>query len=152
MLTGDNKETANIIAQKISIQKVIADVIPSEKAEIITKLQNEGKKVMMCGDGINDSPVLAEADFGISMGEGTEIASNSADGILISNNIGMLPNIIKTAKKSICIVKFNIAFSLIIKAIVLALGILGIAPIWLAIVADTGVSLLTVINSVRIFK
>ena len=151
MLTGDNQENATKIAKQVGITKVFASLLPKQKLEKLKELKEKGK-ILFIGDGINDSPVLAEADFGISMGEGTEIASNSADGILISNNIGMLPNIIKTAKKSICIVKFNIAFSLIIKAIVLALGILGIAPIWLAIVADTGVSLLTVINSVRIFK
>ena len=86
------------------------------------------------------------------MGEAAEIASSTADGILISNNISSLPRIIQTAKKSMRIIKFNIAFSLIVKVIVLTLGILGIAPVWLAIVADTGVSLLTVLNSVRILK
>lgn len=151
MLTGDNQENATKIAKQVGITKVFASLLPKQKLEKVKELKEKGK-ILFIGDGINDSPVLAEADFGISMGEGTEIASNSADGILISNNIGMLPNIIKTAKKSMRIIKFNIAFSLIVKAIVLILGILGIAPIWLAIVADTGVSLLTVINSVRIFR
>lgn len=151
MLTGDNSDNANKIAKQVGITKVFASILPKQKLEKVKELKEKGK-ILFIGDGINDSPVLAEADFGISMGEGTEIASDSADGILISNNIGMLPNIIKTAKKSMRIIKFNIAFSLIVKAIVLTLGILGIAPVWLAIVADTGVSLLTVINSVRIFK
>lgn len=151
MLTGDNQENANKVAKKVGISKVFASLLPKQKLEKVKELKQKGK-VIFIGDGINDSPVLAEADFGISMGEGTEIANNSADGILISNNIGSIPTIIRIAKKSMRIIKFNIAFSLIVKVIVLTLGILGIAPIWLAIVADTGVSLLTVINSVRIFK
>lgn len=151
MLTGDNLENTNKIASKVGINKVFASLLPKQKLEKVKELKENGK-VIFVGDGINDSPVLAEADFGISMGEGTEIASNSADGILISNNISALPKIIKTAKKSMRIIKFNIAFSLIIKVVVLILGILGIAPVWLAIVADTGVSLLTVLNSVRIFR
>jgi len=151
MLTGDNSDNANKIAKRVDITKVFASLLPKEKLEKVKELKQCGK-VIFVGDGINDSPVLAEADFGISMGQGTEIANNSADGILISNNISLLPKIIKTAKKSMRIIKFNIAFSLIVKAIVLTLGVVGIAPVWLAIVADTGVSLLTVVNSVRIFK
>ena len=86
------------------------------------------------------------------MGEGAEIANSVADGILMSNNISKIPNMIKITRKTMNIVKFNIAFSLIIKLIVLMLGVLGYAPIWLAIIADTGVSMLTVLNSVRILK
>ena len=119
--------------------------------DLLPKLKKDGK-VVFVGDGINDSPVLAESDFGISIGEGTEIANNTADGILISNKIGSIPSIIKIAKKSMKIIKFNIAFSLILKAIVLTLGILGYAPVWLAVAVDTGVTLLTVLNSMRIFR
>lgn len=151
MLTGDNLSNANKIASKVGIKKVFASLLPKQKLEKVKELKDNGK-VIFIGDGINDSPVLAEADFGISMGEAAEIASSTADGILISNNISSLPRIIQTAKKSMRIIKFNIAFSLIVKVIVLTLGILGIAPVWLAIVADTGVSLLTVLNSVRILK
>ena len=106
--------------------------------------------VMMCGDGINDSPVLASADFSISIGEGTEIANNTADAILISNNLSTLPDIIKISKKTMRILKENIVFSLLMKVVVLTLGVLGFAPIWLAVFADVGVTLITVINSIRI--
>lgn len=151
MLTGDNKENAEKIANLVGINTVYSSLLPKEKLEKVRFLKEEGK-VIYVGDGINDSPVLAESDFGISMGEGSEIASSTADGILISNNIQTLPEIIKIAKKTMRIIKFNIVFSLIIKAIVLTLGVVGIAPIWLAVIADTGVSLITVINSVRILK
>ena len=86
------------------------------------------------------------------MGAGTNIASITADGILISNNLSSLPSIIKTAKRAMQVVKFNIVFSLIVKLIVLILGAIGIAPIWLAILADTGVTFLTVVNAVKTIK
>ena len=151
MLTGDNEDNANKILKIIGLDKIYAGLLPQEKLEKVKELKKDGK-VIFIGDGINDSPVLAEADFGISMGEGTEIANSTADAIIISNNIGILPNIIKIAKKTMRIIKFNISFSLIVKAVVLILGVLGYAPVWLAIIADTGVSLLTVLNSMRIYK
>ena len=151
MLTGDNIKNAELVSKKVNVDQVKASLLPKDKLEEIRKLKKEGR-VIFVGDGINDSPVLKESDFGISMGEASEIANNSADGILISNKISSLVDIIKIARKSMRIIKFNIIFSLLIKLIVLSLGILGIAPIWLAVLADTGVSLITVINSLRILK
>ena len=151
MLTEDNEENAKIVAEKIDVDKLYAGLLPQEKLEKVKEKKEDGK-VIFIGDGINDSPVLAEADFGISMGEATEIANNTADGILISNNITTIPQCIKISRKTIKIVKENIVISLIAKVIVLTLGILGIAPIWLAVAADTGISLLTVVNSLRILK
>lgn len=151
MLTGDNKENSEKIAKQIGIEKVYSNLLPQEKLEKVKKLK-QNKKVIFVGDGINDSPVLAESDFGISIGEGAEIANNMADAILISNNIQTIPNSIKIARKSMRIIKFNIVFSLLIKVIVLILGVLGIAPVWIAVVADTGVSFITVMNSARILK
>ena len=149
MLTGDNYDSANNIANQVGISKVFAQLLPQGKQEKIKELKQKGK-VVFVGDGINDSISLAEADFGISMGEAAEIANSAADGILMSNNILALPKIIKIAKKTMKIVKENIIFSLIVKLIVLTLGVLGYAPVWLAVIADTGVSLLTVLNSLRI--
>lgn len=123
MLTGDNEESANKIGSKVGINKIFAGLLPKQKLEKVSKLKENGK-VIFIGDGINDSPVLAESDFGIAMGSASEIAESSADALLISNNIGSLPNIIKTAKKIMRIIKFNIAFSLIVKAIVLTLGVI----------------------------
>lgn len=151
MLTGDNRQNAEKIAQKIQIEKIEASLLPQQKLEKVNLLKEKGK-VIFVGDGINDSPVLAASDFGIAMGEGTEIAGSTADGILISNQIGTLPEMIKVARKSVGIITFNIGFSLAIKAVVFILGLTGIAPIWLAILADTGVSLITVLNAVRIFS
>ena len=152
ILTGDNKKAAKNIADKLNISKVYAELLPQEKLDKVKELQSKKNKVTFLGDGINDSPVIATADFGMSMGTGSEIANNTADGILISNEIGMLPNIIRVAKKTMRIVKFNIAFSLIAKLVVLIVGLFGTAPIWLAVLADTGVTLLTVLNALRILR
>ncbi len=151
ILTGDNKKAAINIANKLKISKVYAELLPQEKLEKVKELQVDNK-VTFLGDGINDSPVIASADFGMSMGTGSEIANNTADGILISNDIAMLPKIIKIAKKTMRIVKFNIGFSLLAKLVVLLVGLFGTAPIWLAVLADTGVTLLTVVNALRIFR
>lgn len=149
MLTGDEQNKAEKIAEKVGNIEVYASLLPKEKLEKVEEFRKQGK-VIFIGDGINDSPVLAAADFSISMGEGTQIASNTADSILISNQLSSLPDIIKIAKSSIKIVYFNIIFSLLIKLIVLILGVIGYAPIWLAVFADVGVTLITVLNSIRI--
>lgn len=151
MLTGDSKTNAEKIAKACGKIEYRAKLMPEDKVEEINKLKEEGK-VIFIGDGINDSPVLATSDFSIAMGEGTDIASTTADSILISNNISSLPQIIKVARKTIRIVNENITISLLAKLIVLILGILGIAPVWLAVAADTGITLITVINSIRIFN
>ena len=152
ILTGDNKKAAKNIAEKLKISKVYSELLPQEKLNKVKELQAEKNRVTFLGDGINDSPVIATANFGMSMGTGSEIANNTADGILISNDIAMLPNIIRISKKTMRIVKFNIVFSLIAKLIVLIVGFFGTAPIWLAVLADTGVTLLTVLNALRILK
>lgn len=151
MLTGDSNDEAKKIAKECGKIDYKAKLMPEGKVEEINKLKKSGK-VIFIGDGINDSPVLATSDFGIAMGEGTDIAETTADSILISNNVSSLPQIIKVARKTLRIVNENITISLLAKLVVLALGLLGIAPIWLAVAADTGITLLTVINSIRIFK
>lgn len=152
MLTGDNKKSADKIGKELKIDEVRSSLLPQDKLAVIEELKKNKEKVIFVGDGINDSPVLASSNFGIAMGEGTNIASITADGILISNNISTLPSIIKTAKRAMQVVRFNIIFSLIVKAIVLILGAIGIAPIWLAIFADTGVTFLTVVNAIKNIK
>lgn len=152
MLTGDSKKQANKLGKDLNISEVYAELLPQNKLDKVEELKKQNEKVTFIGDGINDSPVLASANFGIAMGEGTEIASSTADGILLSNNIATLPEIIKISRKSMRIVKANIIFSIVVKLIVLGLGVLGYAPIWLAVLADTGVTFLTVLNSMRIFK
>lgn len=151
MLTGDVLEKAKEISQKVGGIEVYAELLPKEKLEKVEEFKKQGK-VIFVGDGINDSPVLAAADFSISMGEGTQIANNTADSILISNQIAILPKAIRTAKSSMRIIYFNMLFSLLTKLVVLILGVVGYAPIWLAVFADVGVTLITVLNSIRIYR
>ena len=108
MLTGDNKETAEKIAKDIGITKVISNVLPAEKTEVIKKLKKENKNVMMCGDGINDSPALATADIGVSIKSGTDIAMDSADVILTRNDLDSIIKLINISKKTIKIIKQNL--------------------------------------------
>ena len=149
ILTGDNLKNAKIVADKLNVTDLYAGLLPQEKLEKINLLKKQGKTLFV-GDGINDSPVLAASDFGISMGEGTEIASNTADSILISNNLEAIPESINIGKKTVRIMKENIIFSLAMKLIVLTAGVLGVAPVWLAVFADVGVTIITVINAIRI--
>ena len=152
MLTGDNKLAAKKVADILNIKEVYAELLPKDKQEVIENIKKEKQKVIFVGDGINDAPVLAAADLGISMGQGTHIANNISDGILMTNRMHVLPKCIHIAKKTLNIAKFNIIFSLAVKVIVIVLGIIGIAPIWSAVLADTGVTFLTVMNSIRIIK
>ena len=108
MLTGDNKETASQIAKKLKITNVIANVTPQEKANVVKSLKKENKFVMMCGDGINDSPALANADIGVRINSGTDIAMDSSDVILTKNNLYSITNLIYISKKTIRNIKQNL--------------------------------------------
>ena len=152
MLTGDNQKAAEIIGKALNIDEVYAELLPQEKQKKILQLKENGYNIIFVGDGINDGPVLASANLGMSMGVGTEIANQISDCILMTNKISVIPDAIKIAKKTLKIVKLNVGFSLFVKLIVFILGIMGIAPMWLAVLADTGVTMITVANSMRIFK
>lgn len=152
MITGDNKEAALKVQKELKLDGFTCNVLPDGKVKAIKKLKEEFKNVIFVGDGINDSPVLAEADFGMSMGDSAEISNNTADGILISNNIDTIPEIIKIAKKAMSIARFNIVFSLLVKVVVLAIGFVSTVPIWIAVFADTGVTVITILNAIRILK
>ena len=125
MLTGDNKKTAEKIAKDIGITKVISNVLPNEKAKIIRELREEGKYVLMCGDGINDSPALAIADIGVSVNSGADIAIDSSDVILIQNELKSIINLINISKKTIKNVKQNLfwAFFYNLLMIPIAIGV-----------------------------
>ena len=126
MLTGDNNETATKIAEDIGISKVLANVLPSEKTNVIKKLKSENKNVMMCGDGINDSPALATSDIGVSVKSGTDIAMDSSDVILTRNNLDSILKLINISKKTMKIIKQNLfwAFFYNVLMIPIAIGLL----------------------------
>ncbi len=147
MLTGDKKQYADSIAKQCGIDKVYAELLPQDKVSVMSKLSKDSKAAVFVGDGINDAPILAEADCGIAMGLGSEAAIEAADAVLSDGMIKRLPACIKTAKRTMAVIKANIAFAVLFKVFVLILAAVGIAPIWLAVVADTGVSVACILNS-----
>ena len=151
MLTGDNYDVANKVAQDIGIKTVYANLLPQDKVEIIEKEMKEDNRVLAyCGDGINDAPVLMRADVGIAMGAlGSDAAIEAADVILMDDDINKIPKSIKLAKKIMKIVYQNIVFAILVKLIVLILGAFGLANMWLAIFADVGVACLCILNAMR---
>ena len=153
LLTGDKENVAKKVAEKIKFNNVYGELLPQDKVEIVEKLkQGTKKKVAFVGDGINDSPVLASADVGISMGNGSDIAIDTSDIVLMTDEPHKLVECIKISKKTKSVVIQNIVFALSIKVIVLVLSAMGISTMWEAIFADVGVSLLAIFNSIRIFK
>lgn len=158
MLTGDNKETATKIAKELGIENIISNVMPKEKTNEIKKLLNENKKVMMIGDGINDAPSLKTASIGVSISSGTDIATNSADIILMNNNLISLLNLLKISKKTILNIKENLfwAFFYNICMIPVATGFLSTKGIvmnpMIAAFAMTASSLTVTINALRLKK
>ena len=158
MLTGDNKETAEKIAKDIGITKVISNVLPNEKAKTIKELRKEGKYVLMCGDGINDSPALASSDIGVSVNSGTDIAMDSSDVILTKNDLGSIVNLINISKKTIRNIKQNLfwAFFYNLLMIPIAMGVLKpigiqITPM-IASIAMVFSSITVILNSLRLRK
>ena len=158
MLTGDNKETATKIAKELGIDNIISNVMPKEKTDEIKKLLNNNKKVMMIGDGINDAPSLKTASIGVSISSGTDIATNSADIILMNNNLISLLNLLKISKKTILNIKENLfwAFFYNICMIPVAIGFLSTKGIvmnpMIAAFAMTASSLTVTINALRLKK
>lgn len=153
LLTGDNRTTARQVADKAGITDVYAGLLPHEKVERLESIINQTKKggsLAFVGDGINDAPVLARADIGVAMGGlGSDSAIEAADVVLMTDEPYKLVTAILIAKKTRRIVWQNIIFSLSTKAVILALGVLGMASMWAAVFGDVGVTVLTVFNSVR---
>jgi len=156
MLTGDNRLIAEAAAKELSIDEVHAQLLPGEKVAKVEDLiaqQRAGKKLAFAGDGINDAPVLARADVGIAMGAlGSDAAIEAADVVLMTDELTRLVTAIKIAKRTKRIIVQNIVFALGVKGIFLVLGALGVAGMWVAVFADTGVSLLAVLNALRIMQ
>ncbi len=153
MLTGDNKEIAENIAKQVGIEEVHCNLLPGEKVKELQKLKNEQNIIIAIGDGINDSPILAEADIGASMGlNGQDLAIETSDIVIMDGKLSSFNKAIHVSKRTKKIIIQNIYFALGIKAIVLVLGAFGISTMWEAVFADVGVTFITVLNSLRIFK
>ena len=156
MLTGDRKEVGEAVAKKLNLDEVYTELLPDgkvKKVEELLKLKSEKGKIAFVGDGINDAPVLALSDIGIAMGGlGSDAAIEAADIVIMTDEISKISKAIKISRKTMKIVKENIIFAIAVKVIVLILSAVGIATMWEAVFADVGVSILAIINSLRMLK
>lgn len=156
MLTGDNKETAEKIAKVIGITKVVSNVLPAQKADIIKQLKQENKYVMMCGDGINDSPALASANIGVSVNSGTDIAMDSSDVILTKNDLTSIINLINISKKTIKNIKQNLFWAFFYNVLMIPIAIGLLQPIGISInpmiasIAMVFSSITVILNTLRL--
>lgn len=150
MLTGDREEIARTVGEKLGIDRVCAGLLPGQKVEQVESLLGEGKLAFV-GDGINDAPVLTRADVGIAMGAlGSDAAIESADIVLMDDKLSKLPLAMRIARRTMRIVRQNIVFALGVKAVILLLGALGLADMWIAMFGDVGVMVLAVLNAMRV--
>lgn len=156
ILTGDERKIAEKIAKEVNVDICKSELLPDQKLENLEEILKERKgkeKVIFVGDGVNDSPCLARADIGIAMGGiGADAAIEAADVVIMTDELTKIAQAIKISKKTMKIVKQNIVFALVVKVLVLILGALGIANMWLAVFADVGVSMLAILNSMKILK
>jgi Cd2+/Zn2+-exporting ATPase len=153
MLTGDNEDIAQHVADQVGINDVKAGLLPADKVSAVEKMldkDDNGKRLAFVGDGINDAPVLMRADVGIAMGSlGSDAAIEAADIVIMDDDISKISTVIRIARKTVRIVRENIVFALGVKLILLILGALGLTSMWLAVFGDVGVAVIAILNSMR---
>jgi Cd2+/Zn2+-exporting ATPase len=153
LLTGDNHRTAEKIANRIGITSYYAELLPEDKVTVINKLKEKYNQVAMVGDGVNDAPSLATADIGIAMGTGgSDAALDTADIILVKDDLRKLTYLKSLSKLTLRIIKQNIVIALGLKFLFLALAVPGLATLWMAVFADMGASLIVIFNGLRTLK
>ena len=153
ILTGDNAQAADLVKESVNADIVYAQLLPEEKFEKIEALCESGKKLLYVGDGINDTPALARADIGVAIGVlGSDAAVDTADAVLMDTDLTRLAYGVRLARKTLGIVRSNITFSLTAKLLVLLLAALNLVGMWGAVLADVGVSILAVSNSMRLLR
>ena len=150
MLTGDAEDSARAVAAEAGIDEVHAKLLPEDKFRELQKIREKHGSVMFVGDGINDAPVLAGADVGAAMGSGADAAIEAADVVFMTSEMGAIPQAIDIARATSRISWQNVCFALAVKAVVMVAGLFGFANMWVAVFADTGVSVLCLMNSIRI--
>ena len=152
MLTGDNRRTGSAVAASLGIE-ARAELLPEDKAKIVKQLENSGQgPVGKVGDGINDAPALAAASVGIAMGGGTDIALETADAALLMNSVMGVADLVKLSRATLTNIRMNIILALGSKAIFLVTTILGFTGMWIAVMADTGATVLVTLNALRLLR
>jgi Cd2+/Zn2+-exporting ATPase len=152
MLTGDAQRTAQAVAATVGIDEVRAQLQPHEKVEAIRELELSGGPVLMIGDGVNDAPALAQASVGVAMGAaGTDVAIETADIALMNDDLARLPYLVSLSRRTMAVVRQNIALALGVKGTLALLSIPGWVSLWVAVaVGDMGLSLLVIANALRL--
>src|SRR5699024_3885091 len=156
MLTGDRENISASIANNLKLDEYYAELLPQDKVSLVEKFMKQKSidgKLIFVGDGINDAPVLALADIGVAMGGlGSDAAIEAADIVIMTDEISKIANAIKISKKTMQIVKENIIYAITVKIVVLLTSALGLTSMWLAVFADVGVSVIAIINALRILR
>ncbi|MEN2975112.1 MAG: cation-translocating P-type ATPase [Candidatus Caldarchaeales archaeon] len=154
MLTGDNREIAREIAERLRLEEVYSELFPEDKLKIIEKMKKEYGMVVMIGDGVNDAPALTASDVGMAMGgSGVDIALESADIILVRDELIQVPYLIRLSQKTVRVAKQSTAFSLGVKLVLGVLGLMGLIPLWLTVAAgDDGLTMLVLLNTLRLTR
>ncbi len=153
MLSGDNQLIADSIAKQVGIDEARGDLLPDDKVEAVKALRVKHEWVGMVGDGVNDAPAMATATVGIAMGAaGTDAAIETADIALMEDDLGKIAETVQLGRRTLGIIRFNITFALALKGLFLVLTVLGHASLWLAILADTGATLLVIANALRLLR
>ena len=150
MLTGDAKDSAQAVGRETGIDEVHAKLLPQDKLKKLGEIRSQHGRVMFVGDGINDAPVLAGADVGAAMGSGADAAIEAADAVFMTSDMAAIPQSLDIARRTKRIAWQNVVFALAVKVLVMLLGLMGYASMWLAVFADTGVAILCILNSIRI--
>jgi Cd2+/Zn2+-exporting ATPase len=153
MLTGDNKTVAQKVADEVGIEEYHASLLPEDKLNWLSGLREKFGSVVMTGDGINDSPALASAEVGIGMGgAGNAQVLETADVVLLDDDLGKLPFAIRLSKFVNKLIRQNVVISLGVKFLIAVIALLGLTPLWVAVFADIGISLLVTLNGTRALR
>jgi Zn2+/Cd2+-exporting ATPase len=153
MLTGDNETTAQAVARQLGIDEWRAELLPQDKVAAVQELRHAYGSVAMVGDGVNDAPALASADVGIAMGTaGSAAALETADVALMADELMKIPYTFRLSRATVRNIKANLAISIVMKAAFVVAAVAGVATLWMAIVADTGASIIVIANALRLLR
>jgi Cd2+/Zn2+-exporting ATPase len=151
LLSGDRPEAVQKLAEEVGLSHAYSSQMPEQKLQVIEQMKKQYGQVAMVGDGVNDAPALAAASVGVAMGvSGTDAALESADVVLMADDVGKIPALIALSRKAMAIVKQNIAIALGLKLLFLILSASGVATLWMAVLADDGAALIVILNGLRL--